>query len=186
MDKISMWITRNGVDNALLLWPTKPVRHNDRSKMVWEFMQTFCKSKTPPDWIHYDVKCWTLDPKYDDICPKDIQKCVMLDPTLFPNITWESEPYEVVLSGLEIDEKALAQTVREEALAAKFCGFISEGETPGLTDFNIFEYAYKLGVLNTLGIWKTRPKDLLSVKEWEEKYEKKEPDESKEMSPYTE
>ena len=54
----------------------------------------------------------------------------------------------------------IAKKTLEEALAAKFCGFIPEGETPGMTDLNTFEYAYKLGVINTLGLFKM-PKDLI-------------------------
>ena len=38
------------------------------------------------------------------------------------------------------------RAIEIEALKAKFCGFIPEGETPGETDYNIFSYAYKQGI----------------------------------------
>ena len=38
------------------------------------------------------------------------------------------------------------RAIEIEALKAKFCGFIPEGETPGETDCNIFSYAYKQGI----------------------------------------
>lgn len=38
------------------------------------------------------------------------------------------------------------RTIEIEALKAKFCGCIPEGETPEETDFNIFSYAYKQGI----------------------------------------
>lgn len=38
------------------------------------------------------------------------------------------------------------RAIEIEALKAKFCGYIPEGETPRETDFNIFSYAYKQGI----------------------------------------
>lgn len=38
------------------------------------------------------------------------------------------------------------RAIEIEALKAKFCGYIPEGETPWETDFNIFSYAYKQGI----------------------------------------
>lgn len=38
----------------------------------------------------------------------------------------------------------------EEIVKARLCGFIKNGETDWETDCNIFEYAYKLGCMNTL------------------------------------
>ena len=54
------------------------------------------------------------------------------------------------LDGLHNDDVVTVTTVDRaieiEALKAKFCGFIPEGETPGETDYNIFSYAYKQGI----------------------------------------
>ena len=38
------------------------------------------------------------------------------------------------------------RAIEIEALKAKFCGYIPEGETPWKTDYNIFSYAYKQGI----------------------------------------
>ena len=38
------------------------------------------------------------------------------------------------------------RAIEIEALKAKFCGYIPEGETPWETDYNIFSYAYKQGI----------------------------------------
>ena len=38
------------------------------------------------------------------------------------------------------------RAIEIEALKAKFCGYIPEGETLWETDFNIFSYAYKQGI----------------------------------------
>lgn len=38
------------------------------------------------------------------------------------------------------------RAIEIEALKAKFCGYIPEGETPWETDFNIFSYTYKQGI----------------------------------------
>lgn len=97
--------------------------------------------------------------------------CLNLNNDLFPDLKWEDEPFPVKVVGLQIDEKKLAKKTLEEALTAKFCGFIPEGETPGLTDLNIFEYAYKLGVIQTLGLFK-KPSDLMSIEQMEKENEK--------------
>ena len=54
------------------------------------------------------------------------------------------------LDDLRNDDVSVVNTVDRaieiEALKAKFCGYIPEGETPWETDYNIFSYAYKQGI----------------------------------------
>lgn len=81
---------------------------------------------------------------FDDCCP-------MEDETEETNLDkQESENSGLQPQPLESSDSDVVTTVDRaieiEALKAKFCGFILEGETPGETDFNIFSYAYKKGI----------------------------------------